>query len=591
MNWNLNNIYPSLESIEFKEDSKLLEDTIDNIFQWMETNFKNHENIEIKISYFIEFKNNAEDLLSKLGPYSYLISTSDTKNILAMQTLNKMLTFEPRILSAEREFQSWLLGINNIDNIINESEVFKDYKYYLKNLIDNRKHMPSKNETKLLGKMKNTGSTAWENLHRITISNLKVEINLQEKNELLPFQAIQSLSSNSNAEIRKKAFNTKLNSYNKISETAMWAYNSIKGEQITEAELKGYTFVFNMAVNSYNLKEETVTTMFKVIKKYLPSIQNGITHKAKLLGYNNALPFYDLFAPLGKIEKIYTFDGTKSIILDNLKELGDNLSSVAKRVFNENWIDSEPRVNKRGGGFSVNLHAIKESRILFNFVGTADNILQLSHEIGHVYHYSCLNKETAINSNCSLAVMEAAAIFTENFLQRRMLEICSPKEKLNILNGILMRYVKLILDIYAYYNFESKVLEIRKDRILSYNELCKLLKDSFAEAYGNSVDKETIDKYAWMTLPQLYYSNRPYYMVSYAFGLLFTKGLYALYNKDKNNFMNNFDHFLSISGKCSVEDAALTLGIDLSSEEFWISSLKLVEEDIKDFIQECNLKA
>lgn len=591
MNWNLNNIYPHLQSKEFIEETKLLEDTIDNIFKWMDINLKTHENVENKISYFIKFNNKAEDLLSKLGPYSYLISSADTKNALAMQTLNKMLTFEPRILSAEREFQSWLLGINSIDNIINGSDAFKDYKYYLKNLIDNGKHMPSKNEVNLLGKMKNTGSTAWENLHRITISNLKVEINLQQKNELLPFQAIQSLSSNSNSEIRKKAFNSKLNSCNKISETAMWAYNSIKGEQITEAELKGYTSVFNMAVNSYNLKEETVTSMFKVIKKYLPSIQKGVTHKAKLLGYDNALPSYDLFAPLGKTEKGYTFDETKSIILDNLKELGNNINSVAKRVFNENWIDSEPRANKRGGGFSVNLHAIKESRILFNFAGTADNILQLSHEIGHVYHYSCLNKEAAINSNCSLAVMETAAIFTENFLQRRLLETCSPKEKLNMLNGILMRYVKLILDIYAYYNFESKVLEIRKDRILSYNELCELLNTSFTEAYGDSVNKETIDKYAWMTLPQLYYSNRPYYMVSYAFGLIFTKGLYALYKKDKSNFLKDFDHFLSISGKCSVETAALQMGIDLSSEEFWINSLRLVEEDINDFIQECNLKA
>lgn len=588
MNWNLNNIYPSLQSKEFKEDTKLLEDTIDNIFRWIDGNLKNQENIESKISYFIEFKNKAEDLLSKLGPYSYLTSTANTKNTLAMQVLNKMLTFEPRIISAEREFQSWLLGINSLDNIIHESEVFKDYRYYLKNLINNGRHMPSKSEVKLLGRMKNTGSTAWENLHRITISNLKAQINLQEKNELLPFQAIQSLSSNSNQEIRKKAFKSKLNSYNKISETAMWAYNSIKGEQITETELKGYTSVFNMAVNSYNLKEETVTTMFKVIKKYLPSIQNGITHKAKLLGYDNTLPFYDLFAPLGKTEKNYTFDETKSIILDNLKELGDDLNSVARKVFNENWIDSEPRANKRGGGFSVNLHGIKESRILFNFAGTADNILQLSHEIGHVYHYSCLNKEAAINSNCSLAVMETAAIFTENFLQRRMLEKCSPKEKLNMSNGILMRYVKLILDIYAYYNFESKVLEIRKDRILAYNELCELLRDAFAEAYGNSVDKETIDKYAWMALPQLYYSNRPYYMVSYAFGLLFTKGLYALYKKDESNFMKKFDRFLSISGKYSVEAAALTLGIDLSSEEFWISSLKLVEEDIDNFINENN---
>ncbi|WP_234125021.1 M3 family metallopeptidase [Clostridium hydrogenum] len=586
MNWNLNNIYPSLQCKEFTEDTKLLENTIDNAFNWININFKNHDNIQSKILYFIDFKNKAEDLLSKLGPYSYLISAADTKNTLAMQTLNKMLTFEPKILSAEREFQNWLLAINNLPDIIHKS--FKDYEYYLSELINNAKHMPTKNEVKLLGKMKSTGSMAWENLHRIALSNLKIEIELQGKKELLPLQALQGLSANSDLKIREKVFKAKLSSYNKISETAAWAYNSIKGEQITEAELKGYNSVFHMAMDSYKLKEVTVTTMFKVIKKYLPTIQKGINHKAKLLGYDDALPFYALFAPLGKNEKCYSFDETKSIILDNLKDFGCNMYSIAKKVFDENWIDSEPRENKRSGGFSVNLHSLKESRILFNFAGTSDNILQLSHEIGHVYHYACLNTEASINSNCSLAVMESAAIFTENFLQQKLLKISSQNEKLSMLNEILMRDIKLILDIYAYYNFESKVLEIRKNRILAYNELCELLKNAFAEAYGTSIDKETIDKYMWMTLPQLFYSNRPYYMVSYAFGLLFTKGLYASYIKDKSNFVKNFDYFLSISGKCSVEDAAVTLGIDLTSEEFWISSLKLVEEDINNFINENN---
>lgn len=589
MRWDLSNIYESFECEKFTKDFKLLRNRIHDIDSWMKVNFQDKDNAEDKIKYFIEFKNEACDLVYKLGGFSYLTSAADTKNISANQNFNKVLVFEQKIKSAENEFQSWLLKIDNIHEIIHNSEYLKDYGFYLHELIDDGKHIPSKAEGKLLGRMKGVSSNAWEGLFRTIISNHKVEIDLNKKKESLTLQAAQSLSNSDDPEIRKKAFGARCESYSKIADTVTWAYNSIKGEQIIESELKGYDSVLQMAMKGYRLKEETLHTMFKTIKKYLPVIQRGIIHKAKLLGYNNALPFYDLYAPLGNLEKVYSFDEVKSIILGNLKNYGGRLYTIAEKAFSENWIDAEPREGKRNGGFCTNIHSVKQSRILFNFTGRSDNILQLSHEIGHAYHHDCLNTQSCINSVCSLAIMESAAIFSENFLQKRILDLSPQEEKLNILNGLLLRDVRLISDIYAYFTFETKVFEIRKERILSQDELCSLLDYAFSGAYGDSIEKETIDKYAWMALPQLFYSSRPYYMVSYVFGLLFTKGLYSQYLKDKDKFAGDFEHFLAISGKYSVEDAAAQLNTDINSEEFWENSLKIVEEEIDAFIQESDI--
>lgn len=586
MKWNLSNIYDSFEAEEFTNDMRVLEDKIYSINSWMKANFENKDNAAEKIQHFIEFKNEASNLINKLGTFSYLTSAADTKNVLANQNFSKVLSFEQKTKSVENEFQNWLLKVDNINDIVHNDEYLKDYEFYINELIDEGNHMPSKEQGKLLGRMKGVSSNAWENLYRIIISNHKVEIDLEEDKKALTLQAIQGLLNSNDPKLREKAFRAKNESYNKIADTVTWAYNSIKGEQIIESELKGYNSALEMAMKEFKLKEETLNTMFQVIKKYASVIQKGIMHKAKLLGYSDTLPFYDLYAPLGKLEKEYTFDEVRQIILGNLKNFGDRLYKVAERAFDEKWIDAEPRENKRNGGFCSNIHSINESRIVFSFSGKSDNILQLTHEIGHAYHHDCLNEESGINSVCSLAIMESAAIFTENFLQKRILDLSSKEEKLNILNGILLRDARLILDIYAYYIFETKVFEIRKQRILSQNELCGLLSEAFSEAYGDSIDKETIDKYMWMSLPQLFYSNCPYYMVSYAFGLLFTKGLYAQYLKDKDKFVQDFEYFLSISGKNSVEDAAAKLNIDLTSEEFWESSLKIVEDEINAFIEE-----
>lgn len=586
MEWNLSNIYDSFEAEEFTNDMRVLKDKIYSINSWMKANFENKDNAAEKIQHYIEFKNEASNLINKLGTFSYLTSAADTKNVLANQNFSKVLSFEQKSKSVENEFKNWLLKVDNINDIVHNDEYLKDYEFYINELIDEGNHMPSKEQGKLLGRMKGVSSNAWENLYRITISNHKVEIDLEEDKKALTLQAIQGLLNSNDTKLREKAFRAKNESYNKIADTVTWAYNSIKGEQIIESELKGYNSALEMAMKEFKLKEETLNTMFQVIKKYASVIQKGIMHKAKLLGYNDTLPFYDLYAPLGKPEKEYTFDEVRQIILGNLKNFGDRLYKVAERAFDEKWIDAEPRENKRNGGFCSNIHSINESRILFSFSGKSDNILQLSHEIGHAYHHDCLNEESGINSVCSLAIMESAAIFTENFLQKRILDLSSKEEKLNILNGILLRDARLILDIYAYYTFETKVFEIRKQRILSQNELCGLLSEAFSEAYGDSIEKETIDKYMWMSLPQLFYSNRPYYMVSYAFGLLFTKGLYAQYLKDKDKFVQDFEYFLFISGKNSVEDAAAKLNMDLTSEEFWESSLKIVQDEINAFIEE-----
>lgn len=591
MKWDLNNIYSSFESAEFSRDMMTLENKLIDIENWIKANLQTTTGFVDKTKCFIEFKNEIGDLYNKLGSFSYLSLTADTKNNMAGQNFNKILIYEQRIQAVENEFQDWLLKIDNVCNIIHSNEYLKNYVFYLEKLLDSGKHSPSKEESKLYAKMKNVASNAWENLYRTTISNHMVEINIDGKNELLTLQAIQGLSSSNDPKLREKSFSAKTESYAKIVETATWAYNSIKGEQIIEAQLKGYKSVLQMAMKEYNLNEETIYTMIHSIKKYASIIQKGLIHKAKLLGHENDLPFYDIYAPLGKLEKTYSFDEVRSIILDNLKNFDDKMYVVAKKAFSEKWIDAEPRENKRTGGFCINIHSINESRILLTFTGKSDNILQLSHEIGHAYHYECLNTQSSINSNCSLAIMESAAIFTENFLQKRILKLSNEEERLNILNTQLIRDTRLILDIYAYFNFETKVIEKRNDRILSHNELCDLLKDSFYEAYGSSIQKETIDGDMWITLPQLFYSNRPYYMLSYAFGILFTKGLYAQYIQNKQNFVKHFEHFLSISGKCSVETAAAQLNIDITSEEFWMNSLKIVEDEINEFIKASTSKS
>jgi len=92
----------------------------------------------------------------------------------------------------------------------------------------------------------------------------------------------------------------------------------------------------------------------------------------------------------------------------------------------------------------------------------------------------------------------------------------------------------------------------------------------------------------WTWKPHYYDAEYNYYNFSYAFGLLFAKGLYAEYLKKGKAFAEDYEKLLSITGKNKIADVAKVMGIDINDKEFWRNSLKTVEDDIKEFIELSN---
>ncbi len=129
-----------------------------------------------------------------------------------------------------------------------------------------------------------------------------------------------------------------------------------------------------------------------LLKKLCQYFINTIEKKGEILGHSNGLPFYDLFAPVGQVNKTYSYKEAQDYIVENFRTFSDKLGDFANNAFNNKWIDAEPREGKRGGAFCFNLHPIKESRILANFNGSFSNVITLAHELGHGYHGLCLQK-------------------------------------------------------------------------------------------------------------------------------------------------------------------------------------------------------
>jgi pepF/M3 family oligoendopeptidase len=322
----------------------------------------------------------------------------------------------------------------------------------------------------------------------------------------------------------------------------------------------------------------------EVIRENLPAFRKYLRHKAKLLGYEGGLPWYDLFAPIGKFDKTYTIDEAKEFILSVFKQFDEELYALAKRAFEERWIDYTPRRGKRGGAFCAKVHPLKQSRIMANFDGSFDGITTLAHELGHAFHNYNQRKESILNATSPMPIAETASIFNEVLVIEKTLPTVDKDAKVFILEKDLSGNTQVIVDIMSRFIFESEVFRRRAEGVLSVPQLKDIMLNAQKEAYGEGLDENYLHPYMWVIKPHYYSPDLHFYNFPYAFGLLFSRGLYAMYKKEGDDFIPKYKELLRNTGKYDVGDIGSIIGIDLREKDFWQASMDGLKQEIEEFI-------
>jgi oligoendopeptidase F len=198
--------------------------------------------------------------------------------------------------------------------------------------------------------------------------------------------------------------------------------------------------------------------MLDAMRDSFPMWRRYFKAKAKLLG-KEKLAWWDIVAPVGKLDKIYTWEETRAFILENFATFTPALADWAARAFDENWMDVPPRAGKRAGAFCMGVPALKESRILLNFDGSLDQISTVAHELGHGWHNECAYQAgtTQLNAQTPMTLAETASIMCETIVMQAVLKRANDvQEELGILETLLQGQAQVIVDIYSRYLFESE---------------------------------------------------------------------------------------------------------------------------------------
>ena len=595
--WDLSNIYPGLESEEFKRAVDHLKAGLDDL-----DGFLSAEKIEkggnipdggavavaSTVGRYLDRMNALLKLYWTLDAYTYSFFSTDSYNMTARRILSQLQALQVRLQRQEVRFQGW------IGTLAGQAELFqaavvvegpaREHAFYLSETAEQSRYLMSTAEEMLAAELSLSGSRAWERLQEVITSQVTVPFERGGRVETLPIAILQSLRSDPDGEVRCRAHEAELAVWASVREPLAACLNGIKGAVNTLNARRGRVDCLDEPLAQSRIDRETLETMLGVMQDSFPMFRRYWRRKAELLG-KEMLAWWDLFAPVGALEKRYTFAETQQLILEHFGRFSDRLEALARRAFDHQWIDAEPRDGKQGGGFCMGLPVVEESRILCNFDGSFEEVQTVAHELGHAYHEECLVGKTMLQRRIPMTLAETASILLQTFITDAVLaQTPDPQEELAILDGFLIDAGQVVVDITSRYLFEKAVFERRAEAELSADEFCELMLRAQQETYGDGVDAHHLHPYMWAWKSHYYSAQLSFYNFPYAFGLLFGLGLYAIYQKEGEAFLPEYDRLLSNTGEATAAELAARFGLDIRDRGFWENSMSIIEGRINRYL-------
>jgi len=590
--WDLSNVYPGLESREFTDAVSEAKAKLDDMDEYLSKYQISRagarpggaKELAEVISGFLPRMNDLIRLFGTLEPYVHSFVSTDSYNTTAKRLESELEVLGVRLERQGVFFQGWLRTMTEdpqaLPAALEQDGLVKDHAFFLKETAEQSMYLMSEPEETLASELSLSGATAWAKLQGVVSSQVKVPFERDGKVEGLPITAVINLHNDPDEEVRRRAYEAEIKAWETVREPLAACLNGVKGSVITLYKRRGRTDPLHETLDQARIDRETLETLLSSMRASFPMIRRYWHSKAERLG-KKSLAWWDLWAPVGRSERRYTWDEAREFIVGQFGTFSGGLQTLAQRAYDQRWIDAEMRDGKRGGAFCMRVYGMEESRVMCNFDGSLDQVTTIAHELGHAYHNETQKGKPPLLRRTPMTMAETASIMSETIVTDAALnQAQDADEELAILEAFLLNSSQVIVDIYSRYLFESEVFERREKAELSADDFCEIMSRTQKETYAEALDPEQLHPYMWTWKPHYYIPSLSFYNFPYAFGLLFGLGLYAIYQRQGSGFLPDYEALLRSTGEGTAAELAARFGIDLKSPAFWEGSMKVIEDRV-----------
>ncbi len=444
-----------------------------------------------------------------------------------------------------------------------------DYRYYLEEMRHFKPHTLTEPEEKVINLKDVTGSNALLNLYDAITNRYVFKLEVDGEVKELTRAQLQPYIQGPDADLRAKAYQELYRVYGEDGPILGQMYQARARDWHNEnISLRKFSSPMSVRNLANDVPDEAVDALMEVTKKNSETFQRYFKMKAKFIGApSGKLRRCDIYAPVAKSDKPFEFDAAANMVLESFSAFDPKIGELARRVFDQDHLDSEVRKGKDGRAFCASINPEDTPFVLMNYTGRARDVATLAHELGHAIHAMLASHHTAFTYHSSLPLAETASTFGEMMLTEKLL---AEETDEAVRRDILFKqmddaFATILRQIYfAMFEREAHALVMKN---ASVDDLSTAYMENLKEQFGDSLELSDEFKWEWVSIPHIYHT--PFYVYAYAFGQLLVFSLYQQYKAEGESFKPKYLKILSAGGSEAPAKILGDAGIDIRSAKFW----------------------
>jgi len=531
----------------------------------------------------VKLLRNIEDEMDEFGKsvqYAWMRYSTSTDDPQAQKLLGALQGIETQLGEFEARLFVYLSSLS--DNKLNDM-IAKDlnYSHFISRVIDNRKHLLSKEAEQVLAATSVSRREAISKIHSRIESSYTFELEIDGELKTLNSEQMRALRRSPNSELRKRAMKMLLERFKEDSIVMTEVYNLIVKDYTAESKLRRYPRPISMRNFANEVTDESVDRLIEVTNSSVDVVKDYYVWKSKLL--NEKLTSADTYAPITKNVRKFSFEEARDIVLNAYYSFDERAGKIVESFFDESRIDLYPKKGKTSGAYCIYATTKLPPYVFTNFSGDMNSIMTLAHELGHALHGSLASKQTYFNHSTPLTLAELASVFGEFLVFDNLKNKLSGEEKSALIAAKIEDTFSTTFRQNTFAQFELRAFDlVEKSGYASWDELSEIYYEQLKQMFGESIEIPEWYKNEWAMVSHFY--ETPFYVYAYNFAHCLVIALYQKYLEDGKNFVPKYIELLESGGKYPPKELLGKMEIDIEGEGFWEKAFTFIGSMTKELM-------
>jgi len=520
--------------------------------------------------------------------FAYMYFSQDTTSQEARAFKSNMDELDATVQNETVFFNLWLTKLDEKTANRLNANLHRDFAYYIEKLRKKKCHLLEEPVERIITTKNTTGRVALVQLYQQITNAFEYTMKAdgrslkdeKGKPRRFGYSELVSFIFGSDSKLREAAYKALYREYMPHKDVLGEIYKTLvrdwRNEFINTRQYTSPISVFNLL---NDVPDEAVDTLLMTCRRNADVFQRFFVVKARLLKIKE-LNRYHIYAPLEESDRTIPYTSAVQSVLAAYDSFHPKLGELARRVFQQDHVDSEIRKGKYSGAYCMTVTPKIVPYILINYAGSFRHVTSIAHEVGHALHTMLASSHSLLTFHAPTPLAEIASLFGELILlEKLMKEEEAPQIRQELLLSALNKLYGTIPR-QAYFSIFEKAAHSAVDDGATVDELAELYFSGLEEQFGDAVRVPNEFAWEWITIPHIY--RVPFYCWTYSFGNLVTLGLFNRFKEEGESFKSRYIKLLSYGGSESPEKILSEVGVDIRSKKFWQSGFDIIDGMITD---------